>query len=108
MSYIKLPEDFKRKWIEALRSGEYKQGKYTLFDKDNNSFCCIGVACTIYNNNTIIHRNGFLPNGDYGYAALPAAIAGGSCNTKVARLISMNDEEGKSFSQIAGWIEENL
>ena len=38
------------KWIAALRSGKYKQGKGNLktVDEDNNeSFCCLGVLCDI-------------------------------------------------------------
>lgn len=32
-----------KKWIAALDSGEYKQGKYKL--QHGNEYCCIGVAC---------------------------------------------------------------
>lgn len=35
-----------QKWIDALRSGEYKQTKETLQDK--NGFCCLGVACDLF------------------------------------------------------------
>lgn len=35
-----------RKWVEALRSGKYSQGYYTLKDTENN-FCCLGVLCDI-------------------------------------------------------------
>lgn len=31
-------------WIDALRSGKYKQGKGYL-NKENKEFCCLGVAC---------------------------------------------------------------
>lgn len=32
------------KWVEALRSGEYKQGKNRLRSNDDE-FCCLGVLC---------------------------------------------------------------
>lgn len=35
-----------KKWVQALRSGEYKQGKDAL--RDNDKFCCLGVACEVY------------------------------------------------------------
>lgn len=35
-----------RKWVEALRSGEYRQGKGYLQTGDGR-FCCLGVACEI-------------------------------------------------------------
>jgi len=31
------------KWVEALRSGEYKQGTCRLYTKETNSYCCLGV-----------------------------------------------------------------
>ena len=34
-----------RKWIKALRSGEFKQTKGILHDIDG--FCCLGVACKV-------------------------------------------------------------
>jgi hypothetical protein len=40
-----------RKWVEALRSGEYRQGKghLTVLDSEEQerSYCCLGVACEI-------------------------------------------------------------
>lgn len=38
------------KWIEALRSGKYRQGKGALAMKDKSkhaTYCCLGVACLI-------------------------------------------------------------
>lgn len=31
-------------WIADLRSGEFKQGSGQLFNTENNSYCCLGVA----------------------------------------------------------------
>jgi len=38
------PEN-KATWIEALRSGKYKQGAYALHQSDR--FCCLGVAIEV-------------------------------------------------------------
>lgn len=48
------------KWIKALRSGDYKQGKNTL--QDHNGYCCLGVACDIFipKNEQERHINGYL------------------------------------------------
>jgi hypothetical protein len=43
---VKLPADIKAKWLEALRSGRYKQGRTYLRNADNE-FCCLGVLCDI-------------------------------------------------------------
>lgn len=38
-----------KQWVEALRSGNYKQGYGQLRKQDK--FCCLGVACDIYDKN---------------------------------------------------------
>ena len=38
-------------WVEALRSGEYKQGRGTLGGPDLG-YCCLGVACVVYEQQT--------------------------------------------------------
>lgn len=43
----KLPITFKKKWVEALRSGKYQQVKGYL--RRGSGFCCLGVACDVYN-----------------------------------------------------------
>lgn len=34
------------KWVAALESGEYKQGREKLHSS-NDEFCCLGVACDL-------------------------------------------------------------
>ena len=33
---IRMPQDIKDKWVAALRSGKYKQGKEMLLDHEGN------------------------------------------------------------------------
>lgn len=33
-------------WVKALRSGEYEQTRSWL--RDDDGFCCLGVACDVY------------------------------------------------------------
>lgn len=35
-----------KKWVAALRSGEYSQGRGRL--RKGDTFCCLGVACDLY------------------------------------------------------------
>lgn len=42
MSNLTKPQQL---WVDALRSGEYKQGKGAL--QSGDSFCCLGVACIV-------------------------------------------------------------
>ena len=38
--------EIKKRWIDALKSGDYKQGTESLCC--NDSFCCLGVLCDLY------------------------------------------------------------
>lgn len=65
-----------KKWVRALRSGKYKQGKKTLATVDGK-FCCLGVACelAIKDGVDIIKEkapDGFLYDGKSGI--LPARV----------------------------------
>ena len=41
-----MNQEIKKRWIEALRSGEYQQGKESLFHC--GKFCCLGVLTDLY------------------------------------------------------------
>ena len=40
-----MNEEIKRRWVEALRSGEYQQTTETLHDV--HGYCCLGVLCDL-------------------------------------------------------------
>ena len=42
----KMNPEIKAKWVAALRSGEYKQGRGQLRSED--LFCCLGVLCDLH------------------------------------------------------------
>lgn len=42
----KINPELKKKWLKALRSGEYQQGTNYL-RTDQDEFCCLGVLCDI-------------------------------------------------------------
>lgn len=50
-----MNQEFKAKWLAALRSGEYRQGTGVLRTGDNR-FCCLGVACDL------LVKQGVLPD----------------------------------------------
>lgn len=119
----KLPEDFKSKWLEALRSGDYIQGTGCLKNTHpSETYCCLGVGARVAG----IDSDELLGASDIStefiaaeeIAKVPQAIVGSGAhenegyNPTVATLIEMNDgvcgENKKSFAEIADWIEENL
>lgn len=40
-----MSPELKTRWLEALRSGEYKQGRAYL--RKDDKFCCLGVLCDL-------------------------------------------------------------
>lgn len=46
-----MKKEYADKWIAALRSGKYKQGKHTLCTVEGKTakYCCLGVLCHILN-----------------------------------------------------------
>lgn len=52
---MKLKPEIKRRWVEALRSGSYKQGKSVLTVESchGQRFCCLGVLCDLAENDKI-------------------------------------------------------
>jgi hypothetical protein len=47
-----MKKEIAKKWVKALRSGKYKQGKGYLKQfttKNEPRHCCLGVLCELYN-----------------------------------------------------------
>lgn len=117
----KLPKKFKAKWIKALRSGKFTQGKSELrseyYDDESNvkiQHCCLGVACEIVGYKDIdgkpfITKDEFLST----TKDIPSLLKGSGIkgekeyNKLVGKLATMNDK-GKSFNYIASYIERYL
>lgn len=100
----KLPQEFKEKWVAALKSGDYKQGKMRLHNQEENTYCCLGVLCAITGVES--SRDEYI----WGFPEeqIPVMLQGNRSNPVVNNLVRMNDRYGKSFSEIADYIEQNL
>lgn len=59
-----------KRWVAALRSGEYKQTKNKLRSED--AFCCLGVACDLFVNGNKWETYGYVT------AKLDREVEGGS------------------------------
>lgn len=108
MKKYRLPKEFATKWLEALRSGKYKQT--TSFLHDSQGYCCLGVAAKIKG----VDLNAF---GSWGYlenhmADFPEElfdVVDTNGEPKLQNeLTKLNDNEHYSFTEIADWIEENV
>ena len=61
-----------RLWVEALRSGKYKQADRQL--KRGDTFCCLGVACDISGIGKWDGDEYLLPDGYAAEFSLPSAV----------------------------------
>lgn len=125
---MKIPPELKAKWLQALRSGKYKQGQNALRTADN-CFCCIGVLADIVDSSRWSaradsdigdeddgHCYGYLRQAKPSTAMLPDEMLRecGLSKDIAGRLAEMNDGNGewegdaKDFHDIADYIEENL
>lgn len=111
----------KQKWLKALRSGEYKQGRHTLREDfiAEKEYCCLGVLCDLVEPN--LWRKGSCGgwrNYSEDAGGMPrkelqkrlgldkkAHRAEHDNETIADTLADMNDR-GCSFKEIANWIEK--
>lgn len=73
-----MNQEFKKEWIDALRSGKYEQGKNQLVD--NGKYCCLGVACDLLADKGIVYQKdecfyGNTSRHDYSMYELPASAS---------------------------------
>ena len=110
---VRLPKVFKKKWLAALRSGEFKQGEGNLefkkeaFEKSDKEYCCLGVACRIMHPKMKFGNSGYLEGKRFENIKVPEILKGDDENIIVKKLSEMNDK-GKSFKVIAAYIDKNL
>lgn len=111
-----MNQEVKKLWVEAARSGQYKQGMGQL--REGNCFCIMGVLCDVYSKAYGLPwgvGTGLNPNfsgppliikewaGLTGYTAPYVKIQGERLN-----LVTLNDALQLSLSELADIIEEQL
>jgi hypothetical protein len=107
-----MNKELKEKWIQALRSGKYKQG-HLFLRNSRNGFCCLGVLCDVYNNTDWIPS--YNPETSYSYktgtglSLIPKEVATEiGITDEQQNQLSVRNDTGKSFIEIADYIERNL
>ena len=98
-----------KRFVDALRSGEYIQGRLELYNKGLNAYCCLGVAntvCELGEKSPIFLERTYNeiglnnPNG-----RLSESVKIGE--TPYISLLAMNDAGKMSFKDIGDFIEAN-
>ena len=102
-----MNENVKNLWVDALRSGEYSQTKRQL--QDDGGYCCLGVLCEVGEKAGIPVNT--RPNGKLSGLSLTAQggildWSGTGQLDQQNTLIRMNDAGGKTFEEIADYIED--
>ncbi len=115
MALTKKQKAVVSRWVKALRSGKYKQGKQFLHRKSRKQerYCCLGVLCELAVHAKVIsqaaldddtfyydHNEQILPTAVKNWVGLneeDGSYGGGS-------LVELNDD-GKKFTTIAKLIE---
>lgn len=103
----KLPKRFKERWVKALKSGRFLQGKHVLKNEDSK-YCCLGVACSILTKDNFYYpkNSSSSPFVDRdGYDFIPKALKD---NKDLQVKLATYNDKGKSFKWIAAYIERYL
>jgi len=115
-----MDAELKQKWLDALRSGEYKQGKDQLRSSwDDPAYCCLGVLRDISGRGRWV-ADKFVGRGEslfYGSERSDGdgrnegryllGMRYGIGDKVMGDLMTMNDE-GLDFNAIADHIEKNV
>lgn len=103
--------EFLRKWIDALRSGKYKQGRYFLCNVDDE-YCCLGVAAEVLGakkqragrNTAYTFKTDDASSTQIISHLFPDVIS----EPLEKELAHKNDADGYTFVQIADYIEAEI
>lgn len=106
----------KADWIAALRSGDYQQCEGTL--SDGVGFCCLGVLCEVVKPEGyeagVISEEHYDEYNEENYTRTETDELTDRIREKIGlgygdaiELMSMNDEQGKSFVDIADYLEQD-
>lgn len=94
-----------RGWVAALRSGKYQQGLGCLRSLDDK-FCCLGVLCDLGMYKAWVRgSSAFLYRGYDGTLPDEVRYTVGLDYSDVGALMALNDRYGKSFEEIADYLE---
>jgi len=104
---IRLPKEFKNKWVKALRSGDYSQGKLRL-ENSCGDMCCLGVACRIVHPKLILKEFAYINDSVAKKTTKVPGILKGINSIIPEKLTKMNDSGKHSFKSIASYIERYL
>ena len=120
-----MNKEIKAKWVAALRSGDYVQGKGTLRSEGNqlrsegDQFCCLGVLCNLHaqahpkiaakqkDSESYMGESEILPDAVMEWSEVNTRNGLFGDDSGRSTLASLNDA-GTSFSELAKIIEKHF
>lgn len=127
-----MKQEIAERWVQALRSGEYKQGLSRLRTKDDG-YCCLGVLCDLASKEGVgewnyhqshaawyyqkkgiepgvidseVMDDVYIPKFVIEWAGMDATSNSGRYNEEEeTKYLAVDNDGGKSFSEIATIIE---
>lgn len=116
--FIKLEPEFKKTWLAALRGTQYVQAKGKLYagidEKGQYHMCCLGVAEHLCG--TSVEAFGEIgmpsmlnePNSPVKVFTQDVPASWPNKHSTVGHYLAIMNDGGKTFEEIAQFIEENL
>lgn len=109
---LELDPQIKEDWLDALRSGKFKQGRVVLRTNDDR-YCCLGVLAEIHPDFTYLGNEGDLEYGlnkyKYCYGMISSAFLDNEfMHAEVQSALTQMNDFGFTFADIADVIEECL
>lgn len=106
-----MNKEIKKRWIEALRSKQYQQGKYQLRTETQDYYgyyyCCLGVLTHLYAREKGCSWNEAC-DGNKGYLPYNVRVWAGLDLLKNPINLAKDNDDGKNFDWIADKIEREL
>lgn len=106
-----MDAELKQRWVQALRSGKYAQGRNVLKNRigHDTQYCCLGVLCELLGGEWEVDHNGRATYDGEIYQLTPAVLEQAQIKAnEQEKLIQMNDMDRATFDTIADYIEKNL
>lgn len=104
-----MKQDIKERWLKALRSGAFRQGRGRLRQcvRDGvTRHCCLGVLGEILAPSSKWTSKAITNDGTNLRGSVLAEL--GLTFEHEGELVGMNDGERRTFEEIADWIERKL
>lgn len=103
-----MKADLKEKWVAALRSGNYKQGKNVL--KRNGAYCCLGVLCEVAGDAKLDHDGNMVRSFNsmniYGEVNPYLGLSGRLQKVLASHNDGSENKTQKNFKEIADLIDD--